>query len=346
MRLPFFKRYFQTILGERFTMMTKSSKSEQQDGRYFYLGLTLVFVLGLVVVAIAMVTVTYLNWQQQSQLLTQQAQQQQEQLHWRQLHQAEIFAQQNNPTACLQILEQIPEDSGFYDRSQVLAETCYTPLAQGWLQEAKALSAQGKLRDAIAIASQITGGSLEAQAQQSIKGWSQQILTLAEQRYYTSEHGLNEAIGMVNAIPEYSPLYEVSVQTINQWQQEWTGNQHFSEAATHALTAGDLSSASQSAEQISQHPLWAEQRSQLLLDIQETERQLQQMVYRADQLIAQGLVKDAEALIQQLPDASPWYEQKVALIQQVKTAQDHQGRWAIMLAIGVTLLAGRVLQLM
>jgi hypothetical protein len=325
-------------------MVARSSRLKLKDARGFYLISAILVTFAMVGVAIAMTITTYINWQHQAMLTNQQAQQHLEQLYWSSLNQAETFAQQQNHSACLQKLAEVPENSEFYERSQALAKVCYAPLAQKWFDEAEKLSAQGKLKEAITIAGQIKEGAMKAEAQQRITLWSQTILELAEQRYYSPKNQYDEAIVMARAIPSYSSLYGTSQITIQAWQKEWFANQQFYQSAAQYLQVGDLVAAAQSAEKMSQHPFWATQSSQILLDIQKAEQQFQQIVYQAEQYIAQGQTQKALHLIEQLPNASPWHTHKLSLIEHIQTTQQHNKWLPIIFALGITMILGFIFQ--
>ncbi|MEM8804806.1 MAG: hypothetical protein AAGF01_01990 [Cyanobacteria bacterium P01_G01_bin.38] len=325
-------------------MAFNPSKPEQQDTDFRYLVAAVVLTLGFVVIAIATTYTTYINWQQHTVLNAQHQQQHLEQLQWHKLDRAYTLAAEENYQGCVQVLSEISADSDFYPRAQRLSERCYAPLAQAWLSKAEQLAAAGHLKKAITTASQISGGPLQAPAQQQIRNWSQRILDLAKQDYYAPTDEFLEALAKLRAIPDNSPLDTISRSLLDQWQREWADNRHYEREARIALDAGDLIKASQMARQISQHPAWANRREQLLQDIAKTEQSYEQIVQQIDQFLIQGKLHSAERFSQKLPDTEPWTGKKLEVFEQIKTAKAQKPWRPIALSIATTIFAGGVLK--
>lgn len=321
-------------------MAFNPSKSDPTGTSFRYLIVAVVLTLGFSVIAIATTCTAYINWQQYAALEIQHQKQHHEQLQWHKLDQAYTLAVDEDYPACLQMLSEVSEASAFYPRAQRLTETCYTPLAQAWLAEAKTLANAGQLKDAIHIAGQVVGGPLQARAQQQIKKWSQRILELAKEKYYAPTNQLDDALKMLRAIPKNSPLYRTSQGFLKQWQHEWHDNQRYYQTAQVALDTKDPIKAHKVAQQITHHPAWTSSRNQLLLDIEKAKQHFDKIAQQVDQLLIKDKLREAALLSQQLPDIEPWYTQKLEILEQIEAAKAQKAWIPVTISITTTIVAG------
>lgn len=326
--------------------MTNQPDPGQNRDRLRDVVTAMVLTLSLVAMAIASIYTTYLNTQQHSLLDDQRQQLQLVDLHWQKLNQAEISAASGNYPACIEILDEVPADSDLYQQVQVLSEECYAPLNRQWLAEAEALAANNHLKNAIAQASKITQGSLHAQASDRIKTWSQQIIDLAEERYFAKTDRFEEAVNIISRLPKSSPLSTDSQALLKQWQQEWYGNQHHYETAQLALNQGDLAKAVESAQLMSLHPFWAPQKNQILLATEGTRQRLEQTVQEAEDLLSRDKLGAAALKIQQLPDTAPWNAQKEQILAQISMRREERNWMPVAVSIvGALMFVGMLKQL-
>ncbi len=281
----------------------------------------------------------YSTGQERIALVAQRQQQQLNQLYWHKYAQAERSADEGNYLACTQILAKVPADSNFYPQVQHLAERCYAPLYEGWLTKARELAAAGRLGDAIAQASKITGSSLQMQAQELIAIWSQRMIELAKQHYAAPDDHFNQAVTIISAVPEGSPLYATSQKLLQQWQQEWSDNRRYYQSAQSALETGDLAGATQAAGKISFHSVWAPKREHILSTAEKSEQRFNQLAQEIDRLIDKNELRSAAQLIQQLPDTGPWHSKKLEASEEINAIK-HQKKWLLVtIPIAVMLFA-------
>ncbi|NJM99183.1 MAG: hypothetical protein HC800_20425 [Phormidesmis sp. RL_2_1] len=296
--------------------------------RWMVVVLTLLLTLALTIGAIALLYNTHIDGQQRTEFAAQQQQQQIEKLSWFKLNEAETALVNHHHLDCIQILAEVPETYSLYPRIEYLQEECYTPLASGWLAEAKKLAREGHLKDAIAQASKISGGHLQAQAQHYIQDWSQQMLDLASKSYGGETHDeFQEAITIARAVPQNSPLYETSQNLLKQWQQEWSDNERYATMAQKAFDQGDIQAAVRAAQSISLHPAWVTQRNHWLIRANDTEQAFEKIVQQANSLFDQEKFSQAAQVIRQLPDADPWHLKKTELLTQIE-AQHQSHDWS------------------
>ncbi|MGK7899188.1 MAG: protein kinase [Xenococcus sp. (in: cyanobacteria)] len=141
---------------------------------------------------------------------------------------------------------------------RVLRQQCEMAQTEVQLTEARNLAAESKLKDAIALATQIPEDTkLYLEAQQLISQWSEQIFQIASNKY--QEGDLETAIAIAKAVPsEHSVAEKVEV-TIEQWNQEWQQNQTFLATAQKNLAQGRWQDAINSAQKVSKTNYWQQQ---------------------------------------------------------------------------------------
>ncbi len=315
--------------------MTNQPDPGQNRNRFWDAVTAALLTLALFAMAIASTYTTYLNTQQHSLLEDQRQQLQLVDLHWQKLNQAEILATSGNYPACTEILDEVPVDSDLYQQVQVLSEECYAPLNRQWLANAEAMAADHHLKNAIAQARKITQGSLQAQASDRIQTWSQQIIEIAKRHYAAPTGEFDEAVNVISAIPEGTPLRETSQALLDQWQQAWAGNQHQYEAAKLALDGSDLAKAEQSANSMSSHPFWTPQQTQILMDVEKTRHHFEQIIQETEDLLNRGELGGAALRIQQLPDTAPWNRQKQNTLAQIDILREERKGTSFAVAVSV-----------
>ena len=111
-----------------------------------------------------------------------------------------------------------------------LLSDCY----QGQLTTATKLAKESKYKDAINLAIQIPQEQeIYAESQKLVAQWSNNIYKIATNKY--QEGNLENAIAILQAIPEHSPLSKKIQTTSKQWQEDWQLNQTHLEAAQKGL---------------------------------------------------------------------------------------------------------------
>ncbi len=271
--------------------------------------LTILFIVILIFSAYT----AYTSGQESTNLFQQQQQQQLEQMHWQKLNRAEKLAADGRHLACIRVLAEVPVSYSLYVRVQHLNNLCYAPVAAGWLVNAEKLAAQGRFREAITQASQIQGGPLQAEAQQNIRDWSQNIIEVARNHYYSENGEISEALRIVEAVPENSPLRQSSQDLMNGWQQDWLYNQRQYQRAQLALEQYELAIATKAAQAMRQHPFWTLKQTEILLQADAAEQRFERLVQEAENLILQKQFAAAEAKMKELPNTGPWSTQKIGL---------------------------------
>ena len=326
--------------------MTHPPDSGQKRNHFWDAVMAALLTAALLASAAAATYTTYLNTQQHTALADQYQRQQLVDLYWQKLQHAEDAASKGDYPACKQILEGVPADADFYQQVQSLANECYQRLNQTWLENAEAMAADNRLKDAIDEASRITRGPLQAQAGDRIKTWSQQIIDLAKQRYFAPTDQFNEAVNIISRLPNSSPLYETSRDILNQWQQEWAGNQRYYQMAKLALARGDLVRAEEFAQSISSHQIWASSKNQILVDVEETRQQFEQIVREAEDLRNERNLGAAALKIQQLPMTEPWHTEKKKILAQIDIQREERNWMPVAVSIvGALMFVGILKQL-
>lgn len=131
---------------------------------------------------------------------------------------------------------------------------CYA----GQLEQAKKLAKESKLKDAIFLVSQIPANTdIEAETQQLISSWSQQIYQIAENKY--QEGKLQAAIAIAQAIPKDTSLANEVETTIQQWNHQWQQDKSHLQIAQEKLQAKAWQEAIDAAEKISANTYWQQQ---------------------------------------------------------------------------------------
>ena len=129
-------------------------------------------------------------------------------------------------------------------------------------------------------------------------------------------------MNIVSQVPPYSPLYSESQKLYQRWQQEQQNNRQSYEAA-QATVESDPNRAVQLAGQISLHPAWRDRRDRLLQDAKNAKQQFDQISQEVDVLVAQGKLNLAAQKAQQLPNAAPWADKKLAIEAEIQAAKYH-----------------------
>lgn len=259
-----------------------SPQSKSTKG-WLYL-LTALSTVAVIILSIALAGSVYTTLQSRSFLEHQRYQQASYEVFWYQLDRADNAFIRGDYLSCLAVLTEVPDTSPYYYRSQKLLDKCYEPLGKMWLLDAEALAKSGELKNAIDVALQIKAGPSYALAKQRIEQWSQRIIELANDRYYTiSAKSPDAAVSMLRVIPENTPLYKTSQGLIAQWEAEWADNSHYVASAYLSLESNSLSQSTEAAKKISQHVAWSDERSQLLLEIQAKEQSLLELAQERQQ---------------------------------------------------------------
>ena len=134
---------------------------------------------------------------------------------------------------CLASVDAIP--GVLYDDAQAVLNQC----AAGLLDRARELADNAEYGEAIQEASKVPEESDEQpEAQALISEWSNALIEQATV-LYREEGKLDEAIGLLEMIPNTTPLSRIREETVQEWQAEWAKNQANLEEAEQALEIGD-----------------------------------------------------------------------------------------------------------
>lgn len=319
-------------------MINKYPSNNQAGNRRILFWLLASFLLlGLVVAASAGAATTYWNNETHNQLIMQREQLENEQHALSKLSLAEEYIETGNPVACIEELRDFP-DGLFYQRASELAEQCHRTVAQEWMNKAEAFAANSELKKAVETLLPISGGPLYGEAQVKIEQWSQEIIHRAEALYSQPTDQLQNAIGMLMAIPAESPLFAKAQRLMHGWQTEWANNSRYLQLAQHSLDRKDTATANEAVDSISAHPAWQSRRNEMYLSISEMEHWLEVNLNQATQLLDNNQQQKASYLLAQIPDSSPWAERKQSLLQseQANTWQNPVVIW--MTGAGVTFI--------
>lgn len=195
-------------------------------------------------------------------------QQRTDQMHQAMLSKVEYLKAAQDYDACILAAQQIPAESLFYSRAEILQAQCEKALAAKVIHRAQTRAAAGQLRDAIAEIQTVSDAAVSDSAvadkvEQFVWDWSNQILRIAEGYYLDPNGKLQEAVKTAGAITPGNPLYDEAQVKIRGWQQEWLINQSRWQAAQAALEAHQLDTALFQAQQLT-HPYWSQQASTLI----------------------------------------------------------------------------------
>ncbi|MBI4780658.1 MAG: hypothetical protein HY785_04980 [Oscillatoriophycideae cyanobacterium NC_groundwater_1537_Pr4_S-0.65um_50_18] len=222
-----------------------------------------------------------------------------------------------------------------YARTTTALRECQAHLSLRWMNQAQEAADRGELRGAIALAHQIEGDK-QPEAQQKIKGWTEQIMQMAEESYKTGR--LNSALEMAGAIRRSNPLYAFSQSKIESWNREWTANTSNWQAASLAVNADQLETARLYVQQITDHPYWQSLAQETKTNIEQRQTRYEQIYQEAQSKLALNQYNQAIALGTQLPNTIPWVTLKQSLTKRAESAC----RGVAMQAVFLTWSAGVV----
>ena len=242
------------------------------------------------------------------------------------LEQAEAWRQQRNYPLCIETARYVPQRSDRYDDAQLLIYRCDAALAKQNLEQAEALAAQDRLKDAIYLAREISPESFYYQrAQHAIETWSWQILTVAERHYLDPSGQLEMALSIARAVDEEnSPIQAIAQDRIQQWQTTWEANQSHHRAAEIALGVGDWQTALASTQQISEHPYWNQQVDTLIQSANAQQQQQEFIWQSAHDALQERNWDEAGRLLSQLPETQTWAARKAEFREQMEIARTQQ----------------------
>ncbi|MGK7914287.1 MAG: protein kinase [Prochloraceae cyanobacterium] len=139
-----------------------------------------------------------------------------------------------------------------------LQQQCEAAQAEAQLTAAKQLAAESRLKDAIALAAQVSEDTeLYPEATELSAQWSEQILQIASNKY--QEGDLSTAIAIAKAVPSDQSVADKVEATIQQWQEDWQQNQTYLVTAQQKLDRGRWQDAINTAQKISKTDYWQEQ---------------------------------------------------------------------------------------
>ena len=143
-------------------------------------------------------------------------------------------------------------------KNSILSD-CY----QGQLTTATKLAKGSRYKDAINLAIQIPQEQdIYTESQKLVSQWSQNIYQIASNKY--QEGDLENAIAILQAIPDNSPLSKKIQTTSKQWQADWEQNQTHIEAAQKGLDEKRWQDAINEAKKVKNNPYWLDQSKELI----------------------------------------------------------------------------------
>lgn len=146
-------------------------------------------------------------------------------------------------------------DAALLGEIQTLLDDCQ-------LGKAQQFATEGRLKDAIATASEISSNAaVHDQAQSLIYQWADRILTLATERYEAGQ--LKEAIALAQAISDNTTAYGKAQAAMQQWNADWQANEKRLQAAQTALDQEQWQSAIDLANQLTT-TYWVQQGQPIL----------------------------------------------------------------------------------
>jgi hypothetical protein len=141
---------------------------------------------------------------------------------------AQQQAQQGDLAGAIATARQIGSGRALYDEAQREVGQWRADLQRAedspLLAQARQLAAQGRLNEAVAVASRIgSGRALHDEAQSSIRGWRGQLVGQQQLQaaYQTAQTGtvsaLAEAVRLAQQVPEGSPQRVEAIQALTRW---------------------------------------------------------------------------------------------------------------------------------
>lgn len=157
------------------------------------------------------------------------------------LAELKVLVQQEKTEGCIAQAITFPNRSpDLHQQAIEYLETC----SQQVVEDAGNLHQQSSLLAAVELLKTVSDKAPIAykKAQKFAVEWHTEIVTRAENHYKV--HQANDAIAMLKALPEDSPVYEEAQEKVASWQAEWTANKSLiSEAQALAGNDGNLTEA-------------------------------------------------------------------------------------------------------
>jgi uncharacterized protein (UPF0147 family) len=239
------------------------------------------------------------------------------------LDSAKAYQHSGNFDACLSEAMQVQPDATLFPDAQGLIRDCQQSLVSQQIEAASQLANRGELKNAIDLLMQVPNVSSNTQLQELVRQFSQRMHDIAWTYYRKETNKFNEAIAVLRAIPENSPIAPEVQSAAQQMQTEWLNNEQHFRAAQAALQKGDLAKARQEAELITSHAFWQQQLRPFLraLEYQEQEQFYAHVLQDAEAALERKEHRNAIEIAQQLPDQHPWAERKTNIIAKAKAEQ-------------------------
>jgi hypothetical protein len=233
---------------------------------------------------------------------------------------ASSYQQTGDAYLCWSDAQQIRSEALVFPEAQVLREACKKEWIAQQVKKAQTLADQGEYKRAIALLSETATHHDNAQVQELIRQFSQRMYDIAWGYYREPSNHFNQALAVLQAIPQSSPLYEDAQASIEQMQTEWLNNERHLQAVSAALSNQDVLTARQEANQVTSHLFWQQQLQPLLqtLEYQEQEQYYGRVLEAAQAALQRKEPYSAIDLVQQLPDTLPWSERKANLVAQAE----------------------------
>lgn len=288
--------------------------------RVLPLGLSLTLSTAIALVSLSVGIGSYLA-------LQTRIQQQQTQHHQRVLDQARMYHQMDNFRACLGEVAPLEANSPGSPDVQQLQRSCYQGLIAQAMEQAQSLADQGQYKQAIASLSPLVVEYDDAQIKGLVKQLSQRMREMAWEYYNSPVDSFQQAVVVLQAIPQTSSLYADAQADLQQMQTERLSHQNHLQQAAAALEDRDLITARRALDQMIPHPFWQLEAQPLrqYLETLEQGQRYAEILQQAEAALSQQEPRNAIAIVQQLPDASPWLERKDKIIARAEADLRQQG---------------------
>ena len=169
--------------------------------------------------------------------------------------------------------ECISEAQNFAQENFKLSPEVEKILGQCQLAQAQTLADNGKFKDAVNLAAEISPEHpVYQQTQQLIGQWSERMWELAREQYQAGK--LETSVYIAKAIPKYhAPTYEKAQQAAKEWPSQWQTNKSNLQAARVALKQGKWQAAINEGNKLTT-PYWQQQAKPIIQTANQKLRQV------------------------------------------------------------------------
>lgn len=142
--------------------------------------------------------------------------------------QIKAFQTEQSYENCIASAQAVPQ------RYRQLYETTQNLMGFCLLEQAKVLSKENRLKDAINTAADISPGMTSySEAQRQIQSWAESIVDIATDGYKQGKFEL--AKGIIQAVPKNASVYAAAQEALQNWESEWENNTSYLSVAEVSL---------------------------------------------------------------------------------------------------------------